>query len=101
MVGFVITSELKFHKNTEYMDKKSYARMTILKKLYSFSVPVEDLKNIYILYIKSLVEQNVAVWSHTITQEETENLHTRQKSICIQFAKGCLKNGKTLRDVSP
>ena len=55
LLGCVITSDLKFHKNTEYMVKKAYARMTILKKLYSFSVQVEDLKNIYILYINKVL----------------------------------------------
>ena len=79
MLGCAIKSDLKFHKNTEYMVKKAYARMTILKKLYSFSVLVEDLKTIYILYIRSLEEQNVAVWSHTITQEETEDIERVQK----------------------
>ena len=63
----IISLDLKFHKNTEFMIQKAYGRMTLLHKLYSFNVPIEDLINIYILYIRSLVEQNVAVWSHTIT----------------------------------
>ena len=47
--------------------------------IYLFSVPTEDPVNIYILYIWSLVEQNVAVWHHTITMEETEDLERVQK----------------------
>ena len=70
LLGCVITSDLKFHKNTEHMVKKAYARMTLLHKLYSFKVATDDLVNIYILYIRSLVEQNVAVWNSTITQGE-------------------------------
>ena len=61
LLGCVITSDLKFHRNTEHMVKKAYARMSLLKKLFTFKVSTEDLVNIYILYIRSLVEQNVAV----------------------------------------
>ena len=61
------------------MVKKAYTRMLIIHKLYSFNVPVEDIVNIYILYIRSLVEQNVAVWSHTITQDEEEDIERVQK----------------------
>ena len=61
------------------MVKKAYARMTILQKLYSFSVPVQDLVTIYKLYVRSLVEQNVAVWSSSITAEESEDIERIQK----------------------
>ena len=125
LLGCVITSDLKFHKNTEHMVKKAYARMTLLHKLYSFKVATDDLVNIYILYIRSLVEQNVAVWNSTITQEEVEDiervqkvavrtilkddyttyanaleylnletLQVRRHSLCLRFAKQCLKNEK-------
>ena len=80
LLGCIITSDLKFHRHTDVMIKKAYARMTILIKLYSFHVPVEDLIHIYILYIRSLVEQNVAVWNHTITQEEVEDIERVQKT---------------------
>ena len=79
LLGCVLTSDLKFHRNTEVMIKKAYTRMLILHKLYSFNVSVEDLVHIYILYIRSLVEQNVAVWNHTITQEEEEDIERVQK----------------------
>ena len=110
------------------MTKKAFTRMILLQKLYSFKVPTEDLVNIYILYIRSLVEQNVAVWNHTITQEETEDiervqkvalkmilkenytnyndaldllglekLQSRRSSLCLKFAKTCLKNEKTAK----
>jgi hypothetical protein len=79
LLGCVITSDLKFHRNTEHMVKKAYARMSLLKKLFTFKVSTEDLVNIYILYIRSLVEQNVAVWSSTITQEEIEDIERVQK----------------------
>ena len=56
LLGCIITSDLKFEKNTEYIIKKAYNRMSILHRLYSFNLPVEDLVHIYIMYIGSLLE---------------------------------------------
>ena len=75
LLGCIISSDLKFHKNV----KKAYARMTILHKLYSFNVPIEDLLTKYKLYIRSLVAQNVAVWSSSITLEELQDIERVQK----------------------
>jgi hypothetical protein len=61
------------------MVKKAYARMSLLQKLFTFKVSTDDLVNIYILYIRSLVEQNDAVWSSTITQEEIEDIECVQR----------------------
>ena len=79
LLGCVITPDLKFHKNTQFMVKRAYARMIILHRLYSFNVATEDLVIIYILYIRSLLEQNVAVWNYAITQEECEDIERVQK----------------------
>ena len=79
LLGCIISSDLKFQKNTSYMVKKAYARMTILQKLYSFSVPVPDMVTIYKLYVRSLVEQNVAVWNSSITAAESEDIERVQK----------------------
>ena len=40
---------------------------------------IEDLVIICILYIRSLLEQNVAVWNYSITQEECEDIERVQK----------------------
>ena len=53
--------------------------MTLLHKLYSFNIVTEDLVNINILYIWSLVEQNGAVCNSNITQEEIEDIERVQK----------------------
>ena len=91
LLGCIISADLKFHKNTAYMVKKAYARMTILQKFYTFNVPIEDLVTIYKLYVRSLVEQNVAVWNSSITVEECEDLERVQK-VAIRII---LKNSYT------
>ena len=62
--------------------KKSYQRMLILHKLYSFCVPDEELVKIYILYLRSVLEQSCQVWNYSITEEEKTDLERVQKVAC-------------------
>ena len=54
--------------------------MRMLHKLVEFSVPTEDLVNIFILYIRSVLEQSCQVWHGNLTLENTMNLERVQKN---------------------
>ena len=58
ILGTILSSDLTWHKNSEYLTKKGYQRMTMLRKLYKFDVPQEDLVMIYCQYIRSILEYN-------------------------------------------
>jgi len=62
LLGTIVTSDLKWSKNTESLVKRAYSHMQILHKLNSFHVDWQDLKVIYILYIRSVLDQNGLVW---------------------------------------
>ena len=79
LLGTIITSDLKWSKNTEMLVKKGYQRMMILRKLYSFKVEVCDLVEIYVLYIRSILEHSCQVWHFNITEEEAMDLERVQK----------------------
>ena len=61
--------------------------MTILRKLYEFNIPQEDLVLIYCMYIRSIVEYNSSVWFSSITQEQKNNLERVQKIACMIILK--------------
>ena len=82
LLGTVITSDLKWETNTEMLTKKAYKRMRMLQKLKSFGVQEEDLRTIYILYIRSILEQNCQVWHFSLTNEDEVNLERVQKVAC-------------------
>ena len=71
--------DLSWKSNTKELSKRAYSRMLIIKKLYQFDVPVEELINIYILYIRSVVEQSAVVWHSSITKGEQKDLERTQK----------------------
>ena len=82
LLGTIISSDLKWQSNTSMLVKKAYQRMVILHKLYSFKMPVCELVNIYILYLRSILEQSCQVWHFAITEEENNELERVQKVAC-------------------
>ena len=82
LLGTIITDDLTWHKNTDYLVKKGYQRMIILQKLFSFNVSEKDMTLIYIMYIRSILEQSCQVWHFSIKEEEKQDLERVQKVAC-------------------
>ena len=53
--------------------------MSILRKLKAFQVPIPDLINIYVLYIRSRLEQSAVVWHSSLNLGEVIELERVQK----------------------
>ena len=82
LLGTIITADLTWNKNTEMIVKKGYQRMIILHKLFKFKIDRKDMVKIYILYIRSILEQSCQVWHYSITEEEKSDLERVQKIAC-------------------
>ena len=54
--------------------------MQLLRKVAGFCNSQQDLKEIYILFIRSILEQSAVLWHSSITLENTESLERVQKS---------------------
>ena len=54
--------------------------MELLRRVAEFGTPVEDMKEIYILFIRSILEQSATVWHSSLTQDNIEDLERVQKS---------------------
>ena len=85
LLGTIVSSDLTWHKNSEMLTKKGYQRMTILRNLYEFDIPVEDLVMIYSLYIRSILEFNSNVWFSSILEEEKDDIELVQKLLIKSF----------------
>ena len=80
LLGTIITDDLNWDENTDYLVKKAYKRMNLLRKFSSFTKSKEEKKEIYILYIRSIFEQSYTVWHTSITQENSNDIERVQKS---------------------
>ena len=79
LLGVIITNDLKWDDNTAELVRRSNARLALLRKVASFSSSIEDMKLIYILYIRSILEQSCVVWHSRLTVENTDDIEIIQK----------------------
>ena len=80
LLGTIITNDLKWEENTAQIVKKANARMELLRKVASFGTGVEELKEIYYLFVRSQLEQSAVVWHSSLTEENKSDLERVQKS---------------------
>ena len=76
LLGTILTDDLKWDLNVSTIVKKANARMELLRRVASFGTPAEDLKIIYTLFIRSLLEQSATVWHSSLTQENITDLES-------------------------
>ena len=76
----MINDSLTWDDNTKYLVQRANSRLRLLHKLVSFSVPIDDLINIYVLYVRSILEQSCQVWHSSLTLENANDLERIQKN---------------------
>ena len=54
----------------------------LLRKCSEYTNSIDDLKTIYISYIRSILEQSSVVWGSSITEENKLDLERVQKNSC-------------------
>ena len=54
--------------------------MELLRKVSEFTTSIDEKRQIYILYIRSIVEQSCTVWHSSLSKENTEDLERVQKA---------------------
>ena len=125
LLGTIITSDLNWKKNTQSLVRQSNKRMSFLHKASKFTSNINDLKRIYMMQVRSKLEQSAVLWHFGLSQKnrndlervqkcalrvilgkrytsyrealsklDIESLDARRKSLCLKFAKNCLKVDK-------
>ena len=80
LLGTLITNNMSWKKNIEKIVKESNRRMSFLHKIAKFTSNKQDLKRIYILQVRSKLEQSAVVWHSSLTKECCDKLERVQKS---------------------
>ena len=87
ILGVWISQDLGWEKNTTELCKKAYSRMSMLTKLKYVGVPTEDLIEIFILFIRSVLEYCSVAFHSSLTVEQTTDIERVQKT-CLKVILG-------------
>lgn len=74
ILGHIIRSDMKTISNTEYICKKAYRRMWVLRRLKSLGCPNPELIDVLKQQVLSICEGSVAFWGPMITKNESNML---------------------------
>ena len=79
-MGTIIQNNLCWDLNTKELIRKANARMELLRKVSTFNPGIEDLKTIYTMYVRSILEHSATVWHSSLTAENKNDLERVQKT---------------------
>ena len=80
VLGVLIRSDLRWVDNTDYITKKGYERLWILRRLKRLGASEIDLLDVYTKQVLSVLELAVPVWNPGLTIEEIKQIERVQKT---------------------
>ena len=83
LLGVWLSNDLSWDRNTSEVCKRAYARIPMLSKLKYAGVPIDDLINVYSLFIRSVLEYCCTVWHSRLTCEQSDRIERVQKT-CLK-----------------
>ena len=88
-LGIWITNDLTWNKHISELCKRAYARIKLLTKLKYVGVEIEELVNIYCLFIRSLTEYCSTAFHSSLTIILTNKIEAIQKT-CLRIILGVM-----------
>ena len=80
VLGVVLTSDMKFSRNTEYMVERAFKRVWMLKRLLSLGASVSQLIDVYLKQVRSVLELAVPAWHCSLTVTDKLSIERVQKA---------------------
>ena len=79
-MGVIISNDLKWDENTEYITKRGYNKLWVLRRLKLNGANKSELRDIYCKHVRSVLEYAAVVWHPGLTLENTTSIERVQKS---------------------
>ena len=79
LLGVTVTNDLKWKTNTENITKKAYSRLWIIRRLKNQGASIDDMKDVYMKQVRSVVEFGVPVWNCGLTKEDITDIERVQR----------------------
>ena len=80
LVGVMVSHDLKWQKNTDYICSKARQKLWVLRRLKSYYLETDKLADVYKKEVRSLLEYAVPVWHSSITSNQSRQIERVQKT---------------------
>ena len=80
LVGVILSSDLKWDKNVNYMCQKAQKRLWSLRRIKDLSGSIDDLLTVFTLQIRVLLETAVGAWNGALTLKNIKQMERIQIS---------------------
>ena len=79
LLGLILTSDLHWDRNIDYLVKDANKRMLMLHAASKFTTDKQVLKQIYYSRIRCKLDQSAVVWNGSLTLKNKSDLERVQK----------------------
>jgi hypothetical protein len=79
LLGVVISQDLRWAKNTEFICQKARQKLWLLRRMLNFQLNIHQLFDVYIKEVRSLLELAVPVWHSGLTKQQSNDIERVQK----------------------
>ena len=87
LLGVWISQDLSWERNTTEMCRRAYSRMSMITKLKYVGVSVQDLIEVYVLFIRSVLEYCAVAFHSSLTVQQATDIERVQKT-CLKVILG-------------
>ena len=94
LLGIMLTNDLKWSSNTDYICKRAYSKMWTLRRMKVLDIEPSVILDVYLKEIRSLLELAVPAWHSGLTQRQKSDIERVQKVAVHVILSDC-KTGKS------
>ena len=80
LLGIMVSSDLSWEDNTNYIVERCNKRIWILRRLKKLGARINDLVDVYCKQIRSIAEYGVPIWNSSLTGNQIVKLERIQKT---------------------
>ena len=80
ILGIVVRADMKWSSNTKHIVEKGYTRLWMLRRLKNHGAGLEDLNDVYIKQVRSVLELAVPAWHPGLTLSDSLDIERVQKA---------------------
>ena len=81
LLGVVLTSNLSWEENTQYISERCNGKIWMIKRLKNLGANQDDLLDVFFKQIRSLAEFSAPVWNSSLTGDQVASIERIQKTV--------------------